>query len=365
MKLLLFSLIILLSSCGTNTDSGSVEFDSLETTMNHFTSSGLPGVGALMVQEKSIKEMMVSGYRKNDLKNLIQPNDPFHLGSCSKAMTATLAAVLVEEGLLQWNQTLSELLPHLEVHADYKNVTLDMLLAHRSGLRRDSENLEGDWLFHYLKASNDSPENDRQYFTQTLLKLPPTVTPGQFNYSNGGYIVAGHIMEKLTGKSWETLMTEKIFVPLGMSSCGFGPTSPAGVWAHYKSSNHYFPTHSDNPVAFGPAARIHCSLPDWAKFVQTHVDGFNGEKSIISASSFKKLHTQYPGGSYTYGGWTRLERTWADGPIFNHNGSNSANFSLVWFAPKKRAIFMSVTNAGGDMAETYTKEAINQMIKNI
>lgn len=334
--------------------------------MTHYVSSSkLPGVGAASLKDGKMTSLLVSGLRKNDLPKLIQKEDQFHLGSCTKAMTATLVAKLIEEGYFRWDSILPELLPDLALHADYQNTTIEMLLTHRSGLRRDSENFSNDWLFKYLHHSKSSPTEDRQFFSQTLLELPATISPGQFNYSNGGYIVLGHLMEKVTGQSWENLMQEKIFDQLGMSSCGQGPTNPRQIWGHFFQNEIYYPLHADNPVAFGPAARIHCSLNDWSKFLQQHIDGFNGQNGIVNAQSFKKLHTTYPNGNYTYGGWYLQERTWAGGITLSHNGSNTMNFANVWLVPKKDIILMSVTNAGGKYAAAFTEEAMIQMIKEI
>lgn len=316
---------------------------------------GLPSLASMKIQNGTKVEEF-TGVRKIGSADLVQPDDAYHLGSCSKAMTATLAAILVEDGVLSWDKTLASLLPDVSLHSSFQNMRFDLLLIHRAGLPEVD-----DSLFRSLQGKSSA--DGKELVLRSLLQKAPLTSPGdKYVYSNYGYIIAGRIMERVTGKSFEALMREKMFEPLGMSSCGFGP-SPL-VWGHVWQKSNLVPKFSDNPEAFGPAGRVHCSLRDWGKFLEQHNRGFRGENGIVTASTFKKLHSTYgtKDSAYTFGGWLLNSRSWARGMTLSHAGSNTMNFAKVWIAPEINSIFMSATNAGGDSAAAATEAAIGNMI---
>ena len=290
-------------------------------------------------------------------------------------MTATLIATFVEDGTISWNSRLSKIYraPN-SIHSDYLDVTIEMLLAHRAGLTADLPSYNGGQLWQKLLDENLDPVDGRAMVSKTLLSETPSTMPGsQFRYSNAGYIILGAVVEKLTGKSWEDLLVERVFKPLKMNSCGFGPPGtpdasiPDQPWPHRQSANGPEPVapsfYADNPPTLGPAGNVHCSLSDWSKFTHSHVEGFNGKNNILKASTYKPLHTKYPGQDYTFGGWVRLERNWANGPVLVHSGSNTLNYAVVWLAPKLNSGFLSVTNyAGSDSGANATDEVIGALL---
>ncbi|WP_408095816.1 serine hydrolase domain-containing protein [Peredibacter sp. HCB2-198] len=316
----------------------------------------LPGLGKMMIKNGVTQVLSAEGVRKYGDPTPLLPTDKFHLGSCSKAMTATLAAILIEEGKLNWTSNLKELLPEINLHPSFQNMSYETLLVHRAGLSRAKD----DSLFRMIQSPTYTSTSARELITRSVLEMAPLTTPGsRYDYNNTSYIIAAYILEKLTGQSWETLMREKLFNPLNMNSCGFGPTSPENTWAH----KGLVPIHVDNPEGYGPAARVHCSLPDWRKFLEQHIDGFNGIDGIVHASTFFKLHSQASTDSpYTYGGWLRFERSWAQGPALTHDGSNTVNYAKVWLAPKLHLIMAATTNTGGAEAERGTNTVISDMI---
>jgi len=166
------------------------------------------------------------------------------------------------------------------------------------------------------------------------------------------------------------LISERIFRPLGMSSCGFGPTSdpeestPTQPWGHFDIDGVFIANQGDNPAFYGPSGSIHCNLKDWAKFLNMHFESVNASTKLVSAESLKKLHSTYPeeGSDYTYGGWLQLERSWARGMVLTHAGSNVSNYANVWLAPEKKAILISTSNSGGEAAGKATNDVIVELI---
>lgn len=326
----------------------------------------LPGISAAIYVDGYLVEHSVSGIRKVGSEELISKNDKFHLGSCTKSMTATVAATFVEEGKLTWKSTLRELLPTFQIHPELQNVTFEMLFAHRSGLEKDpSDEL-------HLELEKLDPQVGRTELTKIFLNKAPTFARDEFNYSNIGYIIAGNILEVLSGKSWETLMKERLFTPLSMKSCGFGPTSilnedaPTQPWGHIVRDYTVKAVHDDNAPFYGPSANVHCSIPDWVKFLSIHVGGFNHRSNFLKQESFDHLQKLAPvskSEEYTFGGWYRLQREWAKGDVFTHTGTNTYNFAAVWMAPRTNTILVSTTNRSDYSGSWATSDAISAMIR--
>ena len=338
----------------------------------------VPALGAMLIVDHSPVHAVVTGFRKWGDPTPARLDDPFHLASCTKAMTATLFAVLVESGKVSWDSTLGSLFPEIKnMNHAYRSVTVEMLLAHMSGISKDL--LDQDTFLKIVSDSKNSPSVARQILVTELLSAKPKTIPGtQWEYSNMGYIIVGRIIEKITRKSWEDSMREKIFRPLKMKSCGFGAagnpqaSSPDAPWGHRLKDRVPVPIPpgplADNPPVYGPAATVHCSMADWGKFLSLHVDGFNHKKTtILKTKSFEKLHQNYPGQTYTFGGWIRAQFPWAGGTVLAHEGSNTMNRSTVFLAPLKNSALISVTNiqpAPGEN-ENVTKQAIDELVKEL
>ncbi len=101
---------------------------------------GCPGMAVVALRGDRIVAQGVAGFRKRGDSERITLDDRFHLGSCGKAITATLAAILIEEGRLDWVTTLPEIFGDVvkNMHPAWKDVTLRQVLAHRAGLPRDT-----------------------------------------------------------------------------------------------------------------------------------------------------------------------------------------------------------------------------------
>jgi len=323
------------------------------------TKYDLPALAGAIVTSKGLAAVGAVGVRKYGTNTPVTINDQFHLGSDTKAMTATLLAMLFEEGKISWDTTLEQALPNLaaKMHPAYRKVTLEQMLAHRAGFPEDSWPKGKTFVdVHNLPGS---PREQRAAYVALILSEPPANTPGSaYLYSNRSYAVAGAIAEKLANDSWESLMQKRIFGPLGMQTCGFGAMGTPGKidqpWQHILMT---FGIHkaiepgprSDNPPAIAPAGTVHCSIVDWGKFVTAHLRGERGESGILKPETFKRLHTPPMGGEYGFG-WLVTQRPWAgNGPALNHNGSNNQNYAIVWMAPAKDfAVLVATNQAGGE-----------------
>ncbi len=363
------------SSVAQSPGSQSVTAGTLETALEKIRVDGaIPALAAMQIKNGAVIQKAVVGVRKWGDPTLAQISDPFHLGSDTKAMTATLFAMFVEQNKVRWDSTLESLFPEIRnMHSDFKNVTVEMLLAHRSGLAvvMDPQYLQE------MRSFGTRVQVGRKIFTENLLSRAPSKLPGsEFIYSNSNYIIVGRIIEKLTGQSWEKVITTRLFKPLGMKSCGFGPAGnarakiPDAPWPHLDGPNSGGPNsegpiplkpnwNADNPPVLGPAGTVHCSLEDWGKFLQLHLDGSNHKPTkILNAVSFDKMHETYPGQDYTYGGWFKV-----DGPIIFHDGSNTMNYARALLIPEINSALMVTVNKGGDAAQNAVTAAISELMR--
>jgi len=189
-------------------------------------------------------------------------------------MTATLIGMLVDRGLLRWETTLADIFPDVAqgFRAEYRMVTVDQLLHHRSGLPDDRED---SVIYRRLLNLRGPLAGQRMDLVAIGMQLEPSAAPGtQTNYSNMGYSILGAIVERVTGVSWEENMRRSLFEPLGMDSAGFGsPSSGQSLkqpWGH-RITSFPFPrlvsdSETSQPPAASPSGNVSLTLEDWAKY---------------------------------------------------------------------------------------------------
>jgi len=324
-------------------------------------------------------KLKVSGVRRVGTDDRLQADDPMHLGSCTKSMTATLIGVLVDEGKLRWDSNLGEIFPEDEIiqKSGWSKVTVDQLIHHTSGAPNNLQDLSNPNPLHPSNPTYWSSQpliEQRRRLVTFLAQQPVTGEPPSYKYSNVGYMILGAIIEKNRGHSWEVEMERRIFLPLGIKSAGFGApskTQPFAPFGHTKIGDVMVDTENDNPMIGGPAGTLHISMGDWVKYLRLHVlserkgEELVGVKDLdpfipIRWQTLRHLHTPGEGQEYA-GGWIVTERTWAGGKVLHHAGSNTHWFSVVWLAPLQNRGFIAASNFGLE-ATKACDEAISWMI---
>lgn len=333
----------------------------------------LPAMAAAVIVDGDTIVWDATGLRKAGSKVEVTPNDKFHIGSCTKAMTATLIAILVEKDKLRWDITLSEAFPDMidEMHHDYRNVTLRHLLDHRGGLPSKYRSWPEGKSFTDMHNLEGSAMEQRLTYARMVLREESEARPGtEYIYSNAGYSIAGVIAEQSLKEPWESLMRTMLFEPLGMSTAGFGAMGTPGridePWQHMIKDDKLVSVEpgrlSGNPPVLGPGGTVHCSIRDWAKFVIEHLKGTRGAGILLKDETFALLHTPGFGGDYA-SGWVVTKRDWGGGKVLTHAGSNNMSFAVVWMAPKRGfAVLVASNQDGGDVAKACD-EACRMLIK--
>jgi CubicO group peptidase (beta-lactamase class C family) len=320
----------------------------------------LPALAAAIIIDGKIYATAAVGTRKSYTDNWVTVDDKFLIASCSKAFTATLAAVLIKKGYLGWNTTLREAYPDLNMRSEYENITLIQLLSHRAGLPEwiyhvSSKNVTEQFIDNWW-SDHDTPVNMRSEYLRETVKENLAGTPGgSIFYSNSGYLMAGAMLEKITGKAYEQLMAEEIFKPLALHTAGFGPpvkldpeNQPLGHSGYFRS-----PRLDDFPEYMAPTGVIHISIKDWAKFILLHLDTDTKSKVNFDSKTLNTLHS--PPDS----------ATWRTGSEEIHYGIPSLNYALGWYTlniDNKEGLLWHPGGNSGFIAEVIVHPARNNAI---
>eukprot|EP00567_Pseudictyota_dubia_P016568 CAMPEP_0197450184 /NCGR_PEP_ID=MMETSP1175-20131217/24319_1 /TAXON_ID=1003142 /ORGANISM="Triceratium dubium, Strain CCMP147" /LENGTH=478 /DNA_ID=CAMNT_0042982549 /DNA_START=67 /DNA_END=1500 /DNA_ORIENTATION=+ len=309
-------------------------------------------------------------------------SSPWHGGSLTKSMTASLAALLIkdEKIALEWETTLGEVFPEAK-YTPYENVTLEQLSNHRGGFRKDVIEKPEDM----DQLSGGTLVQQRRGVALFGFTTDPAVAPGKgFIYSDFGYTILGSMMEQRTGAAWENLITERLFRPLGMDSAYFGcPDTLHAPTGHFfdKNTGGLLPMHPgpggwcgcavnytetcfcDIPPAGGPAGNVYMQLGDYIRYYQWHLAGDREDggdsasrRDLLSAEEFRRLHK--PSGSANesemfplsgYGnGWAMREVTdlFGEHDVLWHTGSSQFMWSAeVYVAPQSDRVLFVASNS--------------------
>jgi D-alanyl-D-alanine carboxypeptidase len=308
----------------------------------------LPALELCVIDADRIVEAASGGVRKAGGAAAVEESDLFHLGSMTKAMTATMLSTLVQEGKLSWDMTMVQAFPSLASVMDlrYRDVTLEQLLTHTSGLPRYTTDPE--WAS--IPPFTGTPAQQRQAFARMLLTKPPIGPAGIYRYSNAGYAVAAAIAERVTGTTWEQLMQQRVFGPLKIRAAYGWPllSGDGEPWGHRIKNGVVTPhdpsDHYRVPTVLAPAGDVSMSILDYSVFARLHLAGLeNIDGSVLSAADIQRLHQ--PVLAYSSGWHEEL----IDGvPTSWHRGTCDTFDTFVLLQPSRGIGVIIFTNADGD-----------------
>ncbi len=307
----------------------------------------LPALAGAVVTDTGVVDAQAVGCRRYGGAANVTNSDQFHLGSCTKAFTAVLLGTIVDDGKVDWNTTLPEIFPEYSgsMREEYRSVTLRDILSHSSGLLRDVT----------FSPKPGTPTEQRMETVAWALQQQPAVRKGVYSYSNVGYSVAGAIAEKLTGRSYEDLLAERVLTPLGITSAGFGPMGTPGLedepLQHNDSHSPLEPTpDADNPPTYDPSGRLHMSIGDWARFIHWVLLAASGQQALLRDETARMLTTGIvtvdTWSSYAMGWQVYNYADWSGGRMLTHGGSNGFNYALADIAPSRHFAIVLATNQG-------------------
>ena len=311
-------------------------------------SYNMPAIGVSVVIGGEVVAASVIGRRKSDENIPAQQNDRFHIGSIAKPMTVTMLARLVELGFFNWNDTIEKMFPGLVdiMQPTYRKVTIEQLISHTSGMPYSPVTPETE-----TDKYGSTLESKRKGYVIAALKDPPLANPGTKYIYGGGHIIAAHYAEILMGITYEDLMKQEVFDPLGMQSARFGTTATPGKvdapWEHIMENGMLKPVPPDNRQyhqARSPVGRNLCmSVSDLGRFAAIHLVGANKSNRFLKKETFTYLHgpvTEVAAGP----SWSIGKVDWAKGRILWHGGSNLRNLAKCHIVPDENFAVCLATN---------------------
>ena len=315
----------------------------------------VPGM-AVGVLKDGETQVFPFGLASTETDTAVREDTIFQIGSISKVFTATVIMQLVDEGKVDLDTPIRTYLPELRL-GDMQalaQITLRMLLAHVGGFFGDNftDTGHGDDALGVFVAGFGG-----------LAQITP---PGaHFSYCNTGFAIAGAIVERLRGQSFETVMRERIFAPLKMERA-FLHAHEAMVYPLAIGHNtlpgkertiaRKYPL----PRASNPAGGVLCTAGDLLRFAQAHLnDGELDGERILSAESVRLMREpQYPAGSFAehYGvGW--MLRTFDGVRVCGHGGSTNGFRAQLSVVPDRGVAIAILTNGSQGSAVNHTVEA--------
>jgi hypothetical protein len=136
-------------------------------------------------------------------------------------------------------------------------------------------------------------------------------------------------------------------------------------WQHRDDGTPIEPgPNKDNPPVMAPAASVHCSLGDWAKFVACELRQGRGKPDLLKPETFTKLYgTPFKDSPYVRGGWNGTpESKRTGGLVLAHDGSNKKNHSTAWASPERKFAVLVACNQDGDAGKEACLEARDRLL---
>jgi CubicO group peptidase (beta-lactamase class C family) len=344
---------------------------------------GLPALAAAVAKGGTIAASGATGVRAYGRTERVTIDDRFHLGSDTKAMTATLAGMMVEAHKLDWMTTIGDALggDTSQINPALAKVTLEQLLSHTSGIPTDNDDLI-EIYFNADALKYNIVETRRRAFAKWKDRVPATPPGSAFHYANLGYMIAGMMVERAAGLSWEELIVDRIFGPLRLDTAGLGPQATIGrldaAVGHDVEEGKITPMlwgpAADVPPLLGPAGAAHMSVLDFAAWAGWNAGAGKRAPQLVTAETLAEIHkprigtgklvNPRPGtpqeGEYAFG-WGLVKFEWTQAPVLTHNGSNGFNFAKIVVDVRRDLGIVAMTNITGAKAEDAASAVVESL----
>jgi CubicO group peptidase (beta-lactamase class C family) len=328
-----------------------------------------PGLAVAIVKEDRVLLAEGFGLRSLETKQKVDAETVFAIGSCTKAFTATLLGLLVDQGKLNWDTPIQDYLPAFRLKETFasEHITTRDLLTHRSGLPR-----------HDLAWYGSSLSREELLVGLKFLQ-PSADFRTQFQYQNLMYMSAGAVAEKITGESWESLIQARLFNPLGMTHSNTTlkgiQSDPNHALPHRKKGQELksIPFRSLGGVA--PAGAINASVQDMAQWLRFNLNqGRVGKQSLISEAVFGELlspqivmqgrsgQAEIP---YTLYGLGWMIQPYRGLQMVHHGGNIDGFTALVSLIPEKKLGIVVLSNKDGDPLPNLLNYVLSDLLMDL
>ncbi|HET9984388.1 MAG TPA: serine hydrolase [Longimicrobiales bacterium] len=319
----------------------------------------VPGLAVAIVKNDSVVFAKGFGVREVGKPEPVDAHTLFAIGSSSKAFTAAAVGMMVDEGKLKWDDPVTKYLPGFQLYDPYvtREMTVRDLLTHRSGLAR------GDLL--WISGMYDRDEIIRR---ARYIK-PSWGFRARFGYQNIMYLSAGQVVAHVAGKSWDDVVAERIFRPLGMTSSSTSIRALAGqadvATPHGLQDGKPVTLPYRNVDFIGPAGSINSNVLDMAQWVRLQLgNGTYEGKQLLKPATVEEMHTAQmlirdasfqrlsPGAHFlAYGmGWFLHDYNGVE--LVEHGGNIDGMTALVALVPEQKLGLVVLTNMNGTSLPT-------------
>jgi CubicO group peptidase (beta-lactamase class C family) len=245
----------------------------------------VPGVAIGIVRNDSV--IYTKGYGVRSIKSNapVDARTLFAIGSNSKSFTAAAIAMLVTDGKMDYDAPVTRYLPWFQLFDPWvtREVTIRDVLAHRIGLGRQEA------LWYGTSLSRD------EVLRHVRFLEPSFSFRAHFGYSNLMYLAAGQAAAAAAGTSWDTLIHDRIFVPLGMTGSNTSVRALAGqanvATPHLLAHDSLFTLPYRNLDNVGPAGAINSNVADMTQWLRFQLaDGVYDGKRLVGKEPFRQGH---------------------------------------------------------------------------
>lgn len=309
--------------------------------------------GAVFVVVRDGKVLFQKGYGVANVERQT-PADPdrtlFAIGSITKLFTGTVIMQLAEQGKLDLHADVNQYLRAFQVPNTFPQpITAAHLLTHTAGF--------DELLLGISARTADQVEPLDRYLAKNLpARIRP---PGQeYQYSNHGIALAGHLVEAVTGQSYERYLAEQILQPLGMKRTALGPPPDlaADLATPYRYTGSGFVQEAPWYLNVAPAGDLRATGTDMAAFMIAHLHkGRYGQSRIMQEETAVQMQTRQfthhpalPGATYAF-----MERVRSGQRAIEHPGDVAGTTSLLLLVPEANWGFFVSYNAGGGSLARY------------
>lgn len=322
----------------------------------------VPGLALSIVKDEDILFSDAFGVANLHTNAVVNQHTLFYIASATKAFTALSLALLVEDGLLKWDEPLKNTLPDFETADSYMtdHITLIDLLAHRTGIAE-------------FPILGDSAVTRKALYERLKEFAPNQAFRTTFQYSNSLYAIAGYLVELVTGQQWEDFVAERILSVLDMNHSDFAFLSNQGhpnrSRLYYMDKDRLQPytgAEDQKYDTWGPAGSINANSLDMGNWLLFWVNrGVYKGKRLVGKDNFTKLltpHTIAGGHDQDFStacyclGW--ISQWYKGEQVLWHNGSLG---SYVSFLPARRLGISVLTNRDSALGKELTYTLVDRL----
>lgn len=328
----------------------------LQSLANHYrTATSASGLIIVVGKGNQIVATATAGTRSSRSSAPVLVNDTVMIGSVSKSLTAGLVAVHVDRGTVTWGTTLGEVFPELRSTVAGANVSanLEQILCHRSGLALP--------FAPKIASACKTSQEFHLAFVQAAFALPTVGRVGEKYHYNGSGGFSAAILEKKTGKSYETLMSEVFFTPLTLKTFSMGrpwvrsPSSSVVSEILQDGQKVEAPPTWQPQLNFDASGGWSCSLPDLVKFAMVFC--YNSQPRLISSESLRRLFSSPYSDGYGLG--------WGGNDPWRTNAGSTAlgDTTVLSIAPQNGVSFAFFfnRNTGDPGIKTLRDKLVNEL----